>query len=195
MKHFLILLFACSPLLAEKVDASSKVFEQRERRHRVDVYDFDGDYPDLERVDIDGKRKKNVEIYLTGNYPQLRKFIYDGGFGTFDGDLTGDYPKLTQVDIACGSANMNIDLRGTWHKNCTLNISGEKEQISITLPEGVGIVVNSSAQGHGKVIAPKLQKQGRFKIRNKTFHNDLVLEAPIVLTLNISTNGGQVMIR
>lgn len=188
-------IFACFPLMAEKIDAGSKVFEQREQRHRVDVYDFDGEYPDLERVDIDARRKKNVEIYLTGSYPSLRKVIYDGGFGSLDGELTGDYPKLAQVDIVCGDAHMDLDLRGTWHKNCTFNISGEREPIVITLPDDVGIIVHSSTQGKGKIIAPKLQKQGRFKIINKTFHNDLVEQAPVVLTVNVGTAGAPITIK
>ncbi len=192
---YLLILFLCAPLLAVKIDPTVSSFEQREHKQRIDVYDFKGEYPDLEKIDIDGRRKKNVEIYLSGNYPLLKKITYDGGFGVLIGELTGDYPELRTVDIKCGDANMELDLRGKWHQSCTINIAGLKENISIDLPTDVGVIVNTKTKLRGKVISNQMKKQGRLQIFNKTFHNDLVQTAPVVVTLNVDLTDGRIILR
>lgn len=193
MKYFLLFLL-CTPLFAVKIDPSISSFEQRERKQRVDVYDFADAYLNLEKIDIDAKRKKNVELYLTGDYPILKRITFDGGFGTLKGELTGSFPKLERVDFMCGNTDIDFDLQGEWKKSCTVNIRGGSENVAIKLPEDVGVVVHTKTKATGKVVATGLKKDGWLHILNKTFRNELANTAPIVITVNIEITDGQVVL-
>ncbi|MCH9609658.1 MAG: hypothetical protein S4CHLAM45_00460 [Chlamydiales bacterium] len=192
MKSLILCLFLSAPLLAIKADPDSTTFERRERNHRVDVYDFKGDYPHLEKIDIDGRRKKCVELHLTGTYPLLKRLSYEGGFGTLMGEITGDFPNLTHVEVLCGAADMDLDFTGTWHKSCTINIRGLTENIAIKLPDDVGLIIHTKTALKGKVISHKeLKKKGFFK---RTYTNEIAETAPITLTLNIEATEGVILL-
>src|SRR5687768_7027847 len=112
MKRFIfslwLILFFVPTLPAEHIDPSVSSFELRERKYRVDVFDFTGEYTLLENIDIDGRRKKRVEMFLTGAYPLLEKVNYEGSFGSVIGKLTGSFPKLAIVNFLCSSAAMQL---------------------------------------------------------------------------------------
>lgn len=178
------------------VDADARSFEMREaKRHRIDTFDLKGSYPELENIDIDARRKKNVEFYLSGEYPQLEQLNYEGSFGNFVGKLTGNFPKLSLINLLTLNCAMHLDLQADWQQNCQINIKGAKEDIVIQLPQEVGLVVHTKTGAKGKVIVnSNLKKRGRLGFLNKTFENDKVQSASVVLTFNIELTEGRIIL-
>lgn len=196
LKYLILFLFLSGGLYAldiqHKIDSSASSFTTRQEKKRVDVYDFSGAFHQLENIDIDAKRKKRVELYLTGEYPNLETVIYEGSFGSLKGELTGHFPKLTSVDILCTSCAMNFDLIGKWEKSCEINIRGMKEDIYLTLPKDIGIIVRTHVGARGRVFAGDLKKKGWLGVLNKTYRNPLAETADIVLTINVETSDGNI---
>lgn len=189
---FSFFLLSTSSLLALKIDPSSSVYELREKKFRVDLFDFSGEYPHLENIDIDAKRKKRVEMLLTGEYPLLETINYEGTFGSMIGKFTGSFPKLTLANFVCSSATMQFDLTGDWQQSCEINIRGTTGQILVTLPKDVNVTVNTKTGPLGKVINSNLVKKG-WGVLNKTFVNKQVPdEAVIHLNVNIETEKGKI---
>ena len=193
---FVLLLF--SPLFAERIriDPSVRSFEERPPgKERVDVFDFSGEFLQLENIDIDACRKKNVKFYLTGSYPELESVNYKGAFGVFSGELTGNFPQLSLINFLCTSCAMNFDLEANWQRSCEINIRGTDENIVLTLPKDVGLVIHTKTSLKGKVVVcEELKKKGWFKILNKTYKNSLAETAPVVLTINIDINDGRIIL-
>jgi len=161
----------------------------------VDRFDFSGEFPNLTNIDIDARRKKCVEFDLSGEYPLLTSVNYEGSFGFLKGDLTGNFPCLTLVNLFCTSCAMTLDLTGEWQRSCQINIRGQKEDVAIILPEGVGLIIKTKTSPAGKVFAKDgLKKQGWYKVWKKTYHNQLAETAPIVLTLDIETSEGNIIL-
>lgn len=172
-------------------DPSISTFKERKQTQRIDRYDFSGVFSNLENIDIDARRKKRVEFDLTGEYPLLETLNYEGGFGHLDAKLTGAFPILQVVNFLCTNCAMEFDLGGKWEQSCEINIRGLKEDVVITLPSDVGLVIHTKTSTRGKVIASdQLKKKGWIGFWNKTFiHNP---EAEVVLTLNVETSNGRI---
>jgi len=192
-----LLLWLClgiSPLLATRIDPSLTSFEQRQREHRVDVYDFAGEYPHLTKIDIDARRKKCVELQLTGDYPVLEKILYEGGFGSLEGNLTGQYPVLKTAQFLCGNAAMQLNFQGQWEKSCRISIRGGTETVHIKLPESVGVTARVRSKLGAKIDAGPLQKQVKWwHMTDRTYANSLAQTAEIVLHLDIEVGDAQVV--
>lgn len=189
---FSFFLLSTSSLLALKVDPSSSVYELKERKFRVDVFDFSGEYPHLENIDIDARRKKRVEMLLTGEYPLLESINYEGTFGSMIGKFTGSFPKLTLANFVSSSASMQFDLTGEWKQSCEINIRGTTGQILVILPKDVNVTVNTKTGALGKVINNTLIKKG-WGVLSKTFVNKQVPdESATHLVVNIETEKGKI---
>lgn len=192
---FVCLAFGSTLLAAVPVDRSASSFQMRQMKQRVDTFDFSGAFPNLENIDIDARKNKRVDFDLSGDYPQLTSVNYEGSFGFLKGKLTGNYPLLNSVNILCTSCAMQLDLIGDWKQSCLITIRGTKEDIALTLPEGVGLVIHTKTSPSGKVVAKDgLKKQGWFKIWKKTYQNELAETAPVVLTLDIETTDGKIIL-
>jgi hypothetical protein len=187
------------PLFAERysIDPSSRTFEMRPCvKERVDVFDFAGCYPELKKIDIEARKKKNVEFILTGDYPTLETVTYEGSFGVLKGKLTGNFPLLDRMQFLCSQCAMDLDLTSQWQKSCVIRIKGADEKIVVTLPANVGLVVHTKTALKGKVLPREdLIKKNRFGVCNKTFENSLAETAPIVLTLYIEAGDGCISLR
>ena len=183
-------------LSAVEVDHQSKSFSTRKPSKRVDKFDFSGDFSLLENIDIDARRKKLVELDLSGSYPVLTDVNYEGTFGNLTGKFTGVYQKLSNVNVLCTSCAMQLDFTGQWEKNCTISIHGQKEDLVIKLPENVGLIVKTKTSPTGKVVVRKegLKSQGWLHILNKVYHNRLVDMSDIVLTFNIEVSEGKIIL-
>lgn len=205
MLKVLCLLFLTSSLLADNnyhsssrfdvsIDHSSSSFEMR-KKMRVDVFDFSGAFPQLENIDIDARRKKRVEFYMTGDYPKLKKVNYEGSFGNLSGELTGHFPLLSQINFLCGSCTMDLDLTAPWEHSCEITITGMREDIHLKLPKDVGLIISTKTGVKGKVFpSEELKKKGWLGVWNKTFRNALADQHPIVLTLYIETTDGKIFL-
>ncbi|MCC5832523.1 MAG: hypothetical protein JJU12_05720 [Chlamydiales bacterium] len=197
MQFFLLLslLFTSSLFALPPIDRSASTFQMRKVNQRVDRFDFSGAFPNLENIDIDARKNKCVEFDLSGEYPLLTSVNYEGSFGSLKGALTGKYPILSTVNILCTSCAMQLDLTGEWERSCRITIRGVKEDIALTLPEGIGLIIHTKTSPSGKVIAKEgLKKKGWLKILKKTYHNALAETAPIVLTLDIETTDGKIIL-
>lgn len=192
MKKFLLSILLCTSLLANDVDRSVTSFERREKQ-RIDHFDFSGEWPNIEVIDIDATRKKRVEIDLTGHYPLLEKIHFEGGFGLLNGAITGQFPKLTTINFLCGSSAMTLDFRAKWTQSCEINVRGMKENINITLPAEVGLVVMTKVGARGHVYVEGLKKKG-FGLLNKHYKNALADRAEIVLYVNIEATDGNIFV-
>jgi hypothetical protein len=195
---FILILSLVFPLCAENIEInrSARSFEMvQPKKERVDVFDFSGEFEQLEEIDIDARKRKNVEFYLTGDYPLLESVHYTGSFGIFSGELTGNFPKLSLINFLCTSCAMNFDLCAEWQSSCEINIVGKDENIIVKLPNEVGLVVYTKTSLKGKVVvSEELKRQGRYSLRQKKFQNAIAETAPVVLTINIETNDGHIIL-
>ncbi len=180
-------------LHAERIDPATTSFEQREQKYRIDVYDFSGEYSQLENIDIDARRKKRVEMLLTGEYPLLEKVHYEGSFGSLIGKITGSFPKLSLLNFLCSSAAMQLDLNGKWKQSCEINIQGTTGNIALTLPKDIGVIIHTKTGPTGKVFNNDLQKQGWGWV-NKTFVNELYGQSEIQLTINVEVTKAKIIL-
>jgi hypothetical protein len=199
MVRFVLCLLVFTPLLfAERItiDPSTSSFELRPpQKERVDVFDFEGEFPELKKIDINARKKKNVEFYLTGDYPLLESVDYEGSFGVFKGELTGNFPKLASVNFICTNCAMQFDLDTKWQCPCEITICGENEDIILALPKDVGLVIHTRTGVKGKVVACEgLKKKKWYSITKKTFENSLIETAPVTLTINIVVGEGSIVL-
>lgn len=198
MKRLLLLLLIWSPLalhaLRYEGDPASRHVEIGKAKKRVDTFDFGGAYPHLEKIEIDARKNKNVEFELSGDYPLLELVNYEGAFGFLKGKLTGHFPKLSIINILCTSCAMDLDFHADWIQNCEINITGLKEDLHISLPEGVGIQLNTRVAPKGKVYVPDgYKKKGWLGVLRKTYQNELFETAPIKLVFNVQTSEGKII--
>lgn len=188
-KLLVILLFVMTaPLWAVKVNPNCRGFDTARKREQVELFDFGGLYPQLERINIDGHKKKCVELDLTGEYPVLKNITFDGSFGKFTGELTGSFPVLTDLDVKVTSNQVKLDLRGHFGQDCNILITGTTADVTLHLPKDVGLDIKTKTSMKGKVKADHLKKKGLF--RKKRFCSNL--EAPVTLTLFIEVSDGQI---
>jgi hypothetical protein len=195
---FLMILLG-RPLLAERYVPDSDVhnYESTQpKKQRVDVYDFEGTYPELEHIHIDAKRKKNVVFHLTGEYPALARVNYEGSFGVLSGELTGVFPQLEMINFLCSNCAIDLDLTAQWSRCCEINIRGVDEDIVLILPKDVGLEISTKVALKGKVLPCEgLKKKGRLGILKKTYVNDLLETSPIVLKINIELAEGHIILK
>ncbi|MEZ5315381.1 MAG: hypothetical protein R3E91_04135 [Chlamydiales bacterium] len=196
MKIFLLTLLLFSPsLFSHPIDRSMTNFQMHQINHHVDRFDFSGEFPNLQNIDIDGRKKKRVEFDLSGDYPLLNSVRYQGSFGFLKGAFTGKYPSLSFVTILAKNCAIQLDLKGRWSCDCEMIIRGMKEDVIIHLPEDIGLIIHTKTSPSGKVFAKKgLKKQNRWTIWKKTYQNPLAKTASVVLTLNIETTDGKIFL-
>ena len=83
-------------------------------------------------------------------------------FGAGDGRLDLGSLALRSVEIHMGVGELRLDLRGTPKNDYTVSVRGGVGEVTIYLPDGVGIVADAQG-GIGGISARGLQKRdGRF---------------------------------
>src|SRR5262249_47601586 len=204
IRLLIVTVLGSAPLFAEKftIDPNSSTFEVRQpKKQRVDIFEFAGQLPKLVNIDIDAKKKKNVEFQLTGDCPLLETINYEGTFGILKGKLTGHCPKLALINFLCTSCAMDLDLEADWQQSCEINIQGEKENVVLKLPKNVGLVIHTRTAAKGKVVLSNddlkddLKKQNFFGFFKKTYQNELAETAPVLLHISITTTEGHIILK
>jgi hypothetical protein len=187
MYKYLIYFFLTSSLFAVQIDPNISSFDQGPKR-RIESFDFQGDYPQLTHIKIDGKRKTDVELLLKGSYPLLERIHYDGGFGIIKGSLTGHFPKLNEITIVGTHALLDLDLETNWEKKCVINIAS-KGEITVNLPKDVAMVVNVTTFPTSKVHLnhPTLYQRKR-KISHRIFCTTQEENKEPLLTINVKAD-------
>jgi hypothetical protein len=194
---FFIILYTSS-LQAERysADRSARRYESAQpKKQRVDIFDFEGEYPELEHINIDAKRKKNVEFHLTGNYPELELVNYEGSFGSLTGKLTGQFPKLEMINFLCSNCAMQLDLNSNWTQSCEINIRGMDEDVVISLPKDIGLEIHTKVAVKGKVLpCDGLKKKEKLGVLKKTYTNAQAETSPIILKINVEVADGRIIL-
>ncbi len=196
-RHLLLLLLLLSLVswrdLNERIpqiNRNSSSYEMR-KKTRIDHFDFSGEFQNLDRIDIDGRRLKDVKIDLTGVYPLLESITFESSFGELEGRLTGHFLTLKEINFLCGSTAVKLDCSGGFDQPCTVHLLS-KGDIYLKLPQNVSVVAYTKTVT-GRVKTP-LKKKG-WGILNKTFVNSLYDESlPPHLTLHIETNAGTIIL-
>lgn len=174
MKLLLSLLLCTSVLTAQKIDPSATHFGNDEKKQRVDLFDFSGEYLHLEKVNIDAKKKMRVEVLLDGSYPALKSLAYVGSFGTIDGTLTGTFPQIEKMDFICGSSSVNLNFEGKWEKDCVISVLNNYGDVVLTLPKNVALTVTTKTGPTCKVTpCSELKKKKNLNWMHKDFYNAL----------------------
>lgn len=189
----LFLLLFAAILRADPVPDSPSFVLREARKMRVDTYDFPLNYTQLEKIEIDGRRKKEVELFLTGSFPQLRQVLYEGTFGNLVGKFTGDFPAVDKVSLLTICAHMALDFRGKFTQSCEITVRGSTEDIALILPQDVGVVVHTKTrEGLTRLQNSSLKRKGFWTPFNKIFENPLAESCPIVVTFRIETTSGSI---
>lgn len=189
-KYLFLFLIFCSSVFGLRVDPNSSSFSQREKK-RVEVYDFTGDYPNLSDIDIDARKKINVELLLSGNYPLLKKIHFEGGFGAIKGALTGQFPHLDSIIITCTDAFLDLDLCANWERPCEINITCTGD-VTLKLPKDVGLFVTIKTATPFEKIRnnhPTLYKR-KGVLLQKIFLTPSTDTTPRPLTINLTSDRG-----
>ncbi|QVE48706.1 hypothetical protein SBV42_02825 [Chlamydia crocodili] len=196
MRFLSIFFFIFSSLLSVSLPVFSEHYISEDEKFYIDRFNFSGEFPDMETMEIHAQRKKRVHFDASGEFPKLESIVYNGSFGFLRAKLTGNYPGLTSLVFTCSSCKMDLDFRGNWHKNTTISVSNESEPLTLTFPKNVGVIVHTKVSTKGKVVLEgDFEKRGR-GIWNKTYHNSLVGIAPITLVFEVhSGSGGTITLR
>ena len=194
MKKVLLIFLLSASLFGDSSSHDIRSYEAGKKpKVHVDAYDFSGSYPQLENIAIDASRQMRVTMDLSGEYPLLKKINYEGTFGSLVGTLTGHFPLLEEISFLCSSTAIKLNLKGTWEKNCTVNLIGGRGDVELILPKNVGVVINTKVGIKGRVINRAFEKKGR-GILKKTYINPEQENAPIQLTFNIEMGEGRVIL-
>ncbi|MEF9496656.1 hypothetical protein [Chlamydia sp. 04-14] len=196
MRFLSIFFFVFSSLLSVSLPVFSEHYISEDEKFYIDRFNFSGEFPDMETMEIHAQRKKRVHFDASGEFPKLESIVYNGSFGFLRAKLTGNYPELTSLVFACSSCKMDLDFRGRWQQNTTISVSNESEPLTLTFPKNVGVIVHTKVSTKGKVVLEgDFEKRGR-GIWNKTYHNPLVGIAPITLVFEVrSGSGGTITLR
>lgn len=192
MKPFLFffsLLISLSGPIGAATDKNASSFEYQEKKH-VDRFDFSGNFPNLENIDIDATKKYRVEMTLDGNFPLLEEIRYLGSFGDLKVKMTGTFHALTNADFSVASSNSKFDLRGTYQKHCTIRIASTRGNMTIIVPKDVGYVLTTHIGPKGRVVTDLKQKG--FGWLERRYENDLQEK---MITLSLETKEGVLTIK
>ena len=80
-------------------------------------------------------------------------------FGAGEGRLDLGSLNLRSVEIHMGVGELRLDLRGTPKSDYTINLRGGVGEVTVYLPEGIGVVADAQG-GIGGITARGLQKRG-----------------------------------
>ncbi len=80
-------------------------------------------------------------------------------FGAGEGRLDLGSLNLRNVEIHMGVGELRLDLRGTPKKDYTVSLRGGVGEVTVYLPEGVGVVADAQG-GIGGITARGLEKRG-----------------------------------
>ncbi|ADZ18436.1 hypothetical protein [Chlamydia psittaci] len=196
MRFLSIFLFVFSFITSFSLPVYSEHYISEDEKFHIDRFNFSGEFPDMETMEIHAQRKKRVHFDVSGDFPKLESIVYNGSFGFLRAKLTGRYPELTSLVISCSSCKMDLDFRGKWERNATISLSNEAEPLTLTLPKNVGVIVHTKVSTKGKVMLEgDFEKRGR-GIWRKTYHNSLVGIAPVTLVFEVqSGSGGTITLR
>lgn len=153
-------------------DPNMQSFEIKEKRY-VDLFDFPGEYPHLEKIDIDGRRKYRAELLLSGSYPKLESVHYCANIGELTAELKGDFPLLEKIAMTVGTVEMTLDVTGHIEKECDIEIKSRSGNITLIIPKGVGVTLHSNLGPKGKISLPKSFKKQGFGWFEKDYTNQL----------------------
>ncbi|MGH8932684.1 MAG: toast rack family protein [Egibacteraceae bacterium] len=166
------------------------VFSEPEWRPEVD-YQVDGTEGRLEIRQGDTDRIETDRIRSLVNArnewtlrlrPELGlRLRVDMGAGRSQLDLRG--LDLTTLEVSKGAGQTEIDLSGDWRRDVAVTIEGGAGQLSLTLPQSIGVRVEVDT-GMGVVNARGFQRDGG------AYVNEAFGESPVTMTVTAELGAG-----
>lgn len=102
--------------------------------------------------------------------------------GELDVDLTGEYPDLTRLNINQNVGELDVDLSGTWHNDLDVHISNGIGEVSLRVPDDVGVRVVGK-QSLGEFDVGELKKEGKAYVNEAFGKSDVTLRIKVEQTL------------
>jgi len=157
-----------------KIDSSSG---------NVDVT-LSGNQSLMEKVDVD-LSSGSASLDLSGDYPSLSTITIESSSGNVDADLNGNYSSLSSVDIDLSSGNAFIDLSGNWESDAQVVLAASSGQITLRLPQDVGVYVEASAS-NGKIEA------SGFRMDGDNYVNHAYGESNVTINVKATVKNGNI---
>ena len=105
--------------------------------------------------------------------------------GNVDADLNGNYSSLSSVDIDLSSGNAFIDLSGNWESDAQVVLAASSGQITLSLPQDVGVYVEASAS-NGKIEA------SGFRMDGDNYVNHAYGESNVTINVKATVKNGNI---
>jgi hypothetical protein len=139
---------------------------------------------DLDQTDFQVNSRNEWTLRLSPELPMDMKIEMGAGRSHFD--LRG--LDLGTLEVSTGAGQGEIDLSGEWRRNVQVAIDGGAGQLSLTLPEAVGVRLETNT-AVGIVNAPGFQRQGG------AYVNDAFGVSPVTMTVTIELGAGVLDLR
>lgn len=140
--------------------------------------------PDLKSKNVPNEARNEWDISLTGDVPV--SIFLDSSVSEVRLDLSGVI--LDRLDVDQGVGSVKIDLGPQISRDADVNIEGGIGEVVLTLPEAVGIRVDSE-MGLGSFEAPGLFRRGG------AYVNDAYGTAEISVEVEINAGIGSVKVK
>lgn len=132
-------------------------------------------------IDIGLNEHNEWQISLNETIP----IALDISLGAGESKLKLGNLSLNRLDVNVGASNLELDLRGEWDQNLAARIEGGVGQLTLYLPQDVGVRVNVD-QGIGQIHTNGLHKDGR------AYVNDSYGVSDVTLDLNVEAGLGEI---
>jgi DUF4097 and DUF4098 domain-containing protein YvlB len=127
----------------------------------------------------------SASLDLSGDYPSLSAMVIKSNNGDVDTDLTGNYSAMSSVDIDVSNGNVLADLTGHWGSDAQVKMIASSGQITLRLPQDVGVYVEASAS-NGKIEA------SGFRMDGDNYVNHAYGESNVTINVKATVKNGNI---
>ena len=127
----------------------------------------------------------SASLDLSGDYPSLSAMVIKSKNGDVDTDLTGTYSAMSSVDIDVSNGNVLADLTGHWGSDAQVKMIASSGQITLRLPQDVGVYVEASAS-NGKIEA------SGFRMDGDNYVNHAYGESNVTINVKATVKNGNI---
>lgn len=108
--------------------------------------------------------------------------------GAGQGEIALGGSSVEQLEVDMGAGEFTIDLSGDWTADMEADIQAGVGELTLIVPEGVGVRVDSSEEGVGDTKVQGLES------RNGYYVNDAYGTSPVTLEIRIRQGVGEIRI-
>lgn len=161
------------------------------------TYDFKGNYPQLDTLNIENSRQKSVQLLMPGTYANLKTLYFTNTWGKGYIEFTGDFPVLETGEIETTSGNLTLDLKGEFKRPLNLEINSTSGNVEVLLPRHYPISLTTIVTS-GKVVnhSPIKERDGGYfsfsRKRSFTLSPNTELSR---INITIRTTSGNILLK